>query len=73
MSIFRRAFQRKREEENGRPEDWEADEVYVRNEKGELVKLEVPDAGEAEEEVTPQEAETSSVTLRVPPSPTGKA
>jgi len=45
MSIFRKAFRKKREEENGIPEEWEADEVFVRNEKGELVKLEVTDSG----------------------------
>ena len=45
MSILNRLFQRKREMENGKPDDWEQDEVFVRAPDGRLIKLDVPDSG----------------------------
>lgn len=31
------------ENENGIPENWETNTIYIRNENGEIVKVEVPD------------------------------
>lgn len=51
MKLIKRMFQRAREIEAGKPDQWEEDEVFVRNENGELAKLEVPDLG-GEEDAT---------------------
>lgn len=49
MSLFTKVFQRKREAEAGRPEDWDdTDEVFVRGKDGKLVKYEVDDGGDTD-------------------------
>ena len=46
MSIFRKVFQKKREEELGKPANWnDEDEVFVRDKDGLLVKYAVDDGG----------------------------
>ncbi|MBQ9409287.1 MAG: hypothetical protein IJU28_07880 [Clostridia bacterium] len=42
MSIFNRIFRHKEENENGKPANWEPDEVYVRR-GGVVLKVEPPD------------------------------